>query len=83
MADLIVQLRNEKIPAIFGSEVFPSPTLEQIAREGGAAYVDTLRDDDLPGAPGDEEHSYFGMMAANLATMTQALSGDPVDRCGF
>ena len=53
VADLIEQIRAEKVPAIFGSEVFPSPILEQIARETGAQYVDDLRDDDLPGAPGE------------------------------
>ena len=38
---------------IFGSEVFPSAVLEEIGRATGARYEDTLRDDDLPGAPGD------------------------------
>lgn len=77
VADLILQLREEQLPAIFGSEVFPSSILEQIAAESGAAFVDTLRDDDLPGAPGDDNHSYVGMMVANLQTMAQALGGDP------
>ncbi len=49
-------------PAIFGSEVFPSPVLEQIAAETGATYVDDLRDDDLPGEAGDPDHSYLGLM---------------------
>ncbi len=31
IADLIQQIRAEQVPAIFGSEVFPSPILEQIA----------------------------------------------------
>ena len=48
---LIEQIRAESLPAIFGSEVFPSPVLEQIAAETGATYVDDLRDDDLPGRP--------------------------------
>ena len=53
--DLIEQIEAEQVPAVFGSEVFPSPVLEQIAKETGATYVDDLRDDDLPGAPGDVE----------------------------
>lgn len=77
VADLITQLREEETPAIFGSEVFPSPILEQIAKEAGVSYVDTLRDDDLPGAPGDDNHSYVGMMAENVRTMAGALGGDP------
>lgn len=77
VASLIVQIREEQVPAIFGSEVFPSDVLEQIGQESGADYVDTLRDDDLPGAPGDAEHSYVGLMVANLVTMATALGGDP------
>ena len=65
------------MPAIFGSEVFPSPILEQIARETGAQYVDDLRDDDLPGAPGEASHSYLGLMKENLRVMAAALGGDP------
>lgn len=77
VAALIRQIRAERVPAIFGSEVFTSPVLEQIAREAGARYVDSLRDDDLPGKPGDPNHSYFGLMAENLRTMAEALGGDP------
>ncbi len=77
VADLITQLREEETPAIFGSEVFPSPILDQIAKEAGVTYVDNLRDDDLPGAPGDDNHSYVGMMVENVRTMADALGGDP------
>lgn len=77
VAEIIEQIRREKVPAIFGSEVFPSPVLEQIARETGATYVDDLRDDDLPGEPGDPNHSYFGLMAENIRIMAEALGGDP------
>ncbi len=77
VADLITQLREAEAPAIFGSEVFPSPVLDQIAKEAGVAYVDTLRDDDLPGAPGDANHSYVGMMVENVRIMAEALGGDP------
>jgi ABC-type Zn uptake system ZnuABC Zn-binding protein ZnuA len=76
VADLITQLRDQQIPAIFGSEVFPSTVLDQIAREAGAIFIDTLSDDDLPGEPGDPGHSYFGMMVENVVTMTNALGGD-------
>jgi ABC-type Zn uptake system ZnuABC Zn-binding protein ZnuA len=72
---LIDQIRKEKIPAVFGSEVFPSPVLEQIAREGKSRYIDKLRDDELPGRPGEAQHSYIGMMVENLSTMFEALGG--------
>ncbi len=76
VAGLIEQVRDRKVPAIFGSEVFPSPVLEQIGKETGARYVDVLRDDDLPGAPGDDEHSWIGLMHFDYVTMTEALGGD-------
>jgi ABC-type Zn uptake system ZnuABC Zn-binding protein ZnuA len=72
---LIDQLRKEKVPAVFGSEVFPSPVLEQIAREGKSRYIDKLRDDELPGKLGEPQHSYIGMMIENLTTMFEALGG--------
>ncbi len=72
---LIDQIRKEKVPAVFGSEVFPSPVLEQIAKEGKTRYIDKLRDDELPGKPGEARHSYIGMMIENLTTMFEALGG--------
>jgi ABC-type Zn uptake system ZnuABC Zn-binding protein ZnuA len=77
VAELIDQLRAEQVPAIFGSEVFPSDVLAQIAAETGAEYVDDLRDDALPGEPGDPVHSYLGMMVFNVRTIVDALGGDP------
>ena len=77
VAGIIEQIRAEQVPAVFGSEVFASPVLEQIAKEGGAAYVDDLRDDDLPGAPGDASHSYIGLMVENVRIMAENLGGDP------
>lgn len=77
VAELIEQVSKTGVRAIFGSEVFPSPVLEQIGKEADVAYVDVLRDDDLPGAPGDPEHSWMGLMRFNFVTMTEALGGDP------
>jgi ABC-type Zn uptake system ZnuABC Zn-binding protein ZnuA len=77
VASLIDQIRTEHVPAIFGSEVFPSPVLAQIAAETGAKYEDSLRDDDLPGDPGQPEHSYVGLMVYDVQTMVQDLGGDP------
>ncbi len=77
VARMIDQLKAEKVPAVFGSEVFPSKIVEQIAREAGAKLVDTLSDDDLPGKTGDPDHSFVGMMKQNMINMTAALGGDP------
>ncbi|MGH7845307.1 MAG: metal ABC transporter substrate-binding protein [Candidatus Binatia bacterium] len=75
VARLIDQIKKERVPAVFGSEVFPSPVLEQIAREAKTRYIDKLRDDELPGKPGLPEHSYIGMMVENLTIMFEALGG--------
>lgn len=76
VADLIDQIRAEEVPAIFGSEVFPSDVLEQIASEAGAEYVDDLRDDEPPGDVGSLEHTFIGMMKRNVQIMAGALGGD-------
>ena len=73
---LIDQVKATKVPAIFGSEVFPSPVLAQIGKETGVKYVDVLRDDDLPGKPGDPGHSWLGLMHFDYVTMVEALGGD-------
>ena len=77
VADLVDQIRAEDVPAVFGSEVFPSPVLETIAEETGAEYVADLRDDDLPGEPGEEDHSWLALMRSNYATIVEVLGGDP------
>ena len=69
-------MKSKKVKAIFGSEVFPSPVLEQIGKEAGVRYIDVLRDDDLPGEPGDVEHSWAGLMKFNYITIVEALGGD-------
>lgn len=76
VAAIIDQLKAEGVPAIFGSEVFPSRVLEQIGREAHVRYVDELRDDDLPGAESDPEHTYLGMLKFDVRVMAEALGGD-------
>ena len=72
---LIEQIEASRVPVVFGSEVFPSKVLEQIGRETGARYEDTLRDDDLPGKPGDAEHSLLGLLRYDFVTMVEGLGG--------
>jgi len=73
---IIKQLRKEQVKAVFGSEVFESKILEQIAREAGAKFIDQLADDDLPGQVGDKSHSFIGMMVDNMKIMSEALGGN-------
>lgn len=70
---IIKQIRETGVPAIFGSEVFPSKVMKQIAREAKAKFIDQLSDDELPAAP---NNSFIGMMAGNMITMTEALGGN-------
>lgn len=75
LAAMAQQIRAEKVPAFFGSEVFPSDVLEALEKETGALYIPNLADDMLPGEIGDATHSYIGMMRANLALMAKGLVG--------
>jgi ABC-type Zn uptake system ZnuABC Zn-binding protein ZnuA len=83
LAALIDQIRANNTPAIFGSEVFPSTALEQIGRETGVRYFDTLRDDDPPGQPGSRENTYFGMLQYDVQQMAEALGGNSAPIDGF
>jgi len=77
IARIIDQVKAEKVPTIFGSEVFPSSVLQEIGKATGARYEDTLRDDDLPGEPGSAEHSWLGLMTYDFTTMVKGLGGQP------
>jgi ABC-type Zn uptake system ZnuABC Zn-binding protein ZnuA len=81
VASLIDQIKESGVTAIFGSEVFPSTVLEQIGRETGVRYLDTLRDDDPPGEPGSPENTYVGMLQYDVQQMATALGGSstPID----
>jgi ABC-type Zn uptake system ZnuABC Zn-binding protein ZnuA len=83
VAALIEQIKAERVPAIFGSEVFPSPVLEQIGREAGVRFYDELRDDDLPGDESAPEHTYLGMMKFDVQLMAEALGGSPAPLDSF
>jgi len=76
VAELIDQVKELGLPAVFGSEVFSSDVLEAIASEADAQFIDDLADDDLPGKPGDPGHTYLGLMKQNLMAMIPALGGD-------
>ena len=76
VARIVDQVEELDVPVVFGSEVFPSPVLEQIAAETGAEYVDDLRDDDLPGEPGEASHTFLELMRFNYVTMIESLGGE-------
>ena len=83
VAAIIDQIKETGIPVIFGSEVYPSKVMQQIAKEGNAKFIDKLRDDDLPGSHGDPNHSYLGLMLFNIEIMVPALGGVTDIMSGF
>lgn len=83
VARLIDQIRKTGVPAIFGSEVYPSTVEEQIAREAKVKTANTA-DDELPGQGSanamentNPQHTYVGMMANNLRILAENLGGNP------
>lgn len=76
MRNMVKQIQNAGVPAFFGSEVFPTDVLEQVSAESGIDYVGNLSDDQLPGDAGSAEHTYLGMMAANVRVIVEGLGGD-------
>lgn len=75
VADLIQQIRETGVPAIFGSEVFPSAVLETIAAESGAVFEDKLSDDEPPGPIDAPNHTYAGMVVEDMRIMFSRLGG--------
>jgi ABC-type Zn uptake system ZnuABC Zn-binding protein ZnuA len=82
MAKLIDQIKREKVPAIFASEVFSNRVIDQLAKEAGIHVIQTLRDDTLPGNTMSPNHTYVGMMLENVKNMVVPLGGnaDRLDR---
>ena len=76
IAKLIDQIKAEKVPAIFASEVFSNRITDQIAKEAGVNIVQTLRDDALPGNLTSPNHTYVGMMLDNMENMVVPLGGN-------
>ncbi len=77
VAKLIEQIKAEGVPAIFGSEVFPSKVIDQIGKEAGVKFIGTLADDDLPNQTENRlYHSYLQLMVNDVTTITSALGGD-------
>ncbi len=75
VTELIGQIKREKVPAVFGSEVFPSKTLQTIAKESGATFEDQLSDDAPPGKVREVRHTYVGMLVEDMKIMFSRLGG--------
>lgn len=73
IAQLIAQIQESGVPAIFAENVANPDLMEAIAAEAGVALAPSLYSDAL-GAPGTPGDTYDGMMRSNVDTIVQALS---------
>ena len=80
---LTQQVKQVGVPAIFGSEVYSNGIEKQIANQAKVKTANTA-DDELPDAgeanaieDQNPQHTYIGMMAANLRIIAANLGGKP------
>lgn len=77
MDALVQDITSREVTTIFASVEFPSMALPEIAKAVGADHSLALRDDDLPGKPGDADHSWAGLMRHDMSTIVKGLGGTP------
>jgi zinc/manganese transport system substrate-binding protein len=74
VANIIAQIRQQNIPAVFLENVANPRLMDQIAHETGATIGGTLYSDALS-APGGAAPTYIDMMRHNVQALTKALAG--------
>ena len=74
VAELITQIREEGIAAVFVESVTDNRLMEQISNETGAVIGGTLYSDALSDADGPAS-TYLDMMRHNATTISEALGG--------
>jgi ABC-type Zn uptake system ZnuABC Zn-binding protein ZnuA len=72
IVQVIGEIRESGVPAIFTENISNAPLVEQVASEAGVIVAPILYTDALgqPGTPGD---SYLGMLRYNVDTIVSAL----------
>jgi zinc/manganese transport system substrate-binding protein len=73
VAKIIVQIRKDKIPAVFMENITDPRMVQQIAKETGARIGGTLYSDALSDS-GGPAGSYVAMMRGNLRELVKALA---------
>jgi len=71
-AELVEEIEESGVPAIFGENVSNSGVMEGIASETGVELAPALYTDAL-GDPGSEGGTYIRMVRYNVSTMSEAL----------
>jgi ABC-type Zn uptake system ZnuABC Zn-binding protein ZnuA len=73
IAELVAQIQEAGVPAIFAENVSNQALMESIAAEAGVTLAPSLYSDAL-GAPGTPGDTYDGMVRSNVETIVQALN---------
>ena len=73
IADIITQIRTQKIPAVFLENISDSRLIRRISAETGARVGGTLYSDSLTGEKGDAP-TYIDMVRHNIKALTSALA---------
>jgi zinc/manganese transport system substrate-binding protein len=73
IADIITQVRGQKIPAVFLENISDPRLMRRIAAETGASIGGTLYSDSLTDEKGDAP-TYIDMVRHNIRTLTGALA---------
>jgi zinc/manganese transport system substrate-binding protein len=73
IADIITEVRRQKIPAVFLENISDPRLMRRIAAETGASIGGTLYSDSLTGEKGDAP-TYIDMVRHNIRTLTGALA---------
>ena len=74
VADIIAQIRQQNIPAVFLENITNPRLMDQIARETGASIGGTLYSDALS-PPGGAAPTYIDMIRHNVQALAKALAG--------
>lgn len=70
-ANLVHQIKQEKVRAIFGEAGFNPKLVQQLAQDTGVKYVGNLYDDTLGNTP--DSNSYLAMMRTDTEAIVAAL----------
>ncbi|MCK8825201.1 metal ABC transporter solute-binding protein, Zn/Mn family [Fuchsiella alkaliacetigena] len=74
IAELIMQIRNMEVAAVFTESSVDSRPMERVAEETGVSIGGVLYSDSL-GSPDSEAATYLEMMEYNVNTIVEALKG--------
>lgn len=77
MSALADDMASREIKTIFGSVEFPSEAPKELAKAVGADASLSLRDDDIPGTPGEATHTWAELLRYDMSTIVKGLGGTP------